>query len=284
MPHYSKLLALIVVILPLTADIMKADIKQKQPKSKISVFVSLQGSLDISGGTAHIPVMQEAAQKILATNNKIRINVAGGGSGVGVRQVGEGLVDIGNTGRPLSAKEMDHYKLKSIPFAIDGIAIVVHPTNKLDNLSSEDAKKIFLGQQNLWNNGPVGKIHMYIRDEASGTRETFADKLLGSNTQAPSAHVVVSNGAMKQAIAHDPLAIGYISIGHLDASVKALKLDGIAATQENTINGKYAIARKLYMNTRQKPSPLTAAFIDFVTSVEMEEGIRKFGYIPYKTI
>ena len=66
----------------------------------LDAFKGMKGTLDIAGGTAHIPVMKEAAKRIMTANPDIRITVAGGGSGVGVQQVGEGLVQIGNTGPP----------------------------------------------------------------------------------------------------------------------------------------------------------------------------------------
>ncbi|MDY4673152.1 MAG: substrate-binding domain-containing protein, partial [Desulfovibrio sp.] len=81
-------------------------------------FKGLSGTLDIAGGTAHIPVMKGAAKNIMTANPDIRITVAGGGSGVGVQQVGEGLVQIGNTGRALKEKEIAKYSLQSSPFAI----------------------------------------------------------------------------------------------------------------------------------------------------------------------
>ncbi|WP_419492463.1 substrate-binding domain-containing protein, partial [Desulfovibrio sp.] len=86
-------------------------------------FKGLSGTLDIAGGTAHIPVMKGAAKNIMTANPDIRITVAGGGSGVGVQQVGEGLVQIGNTGRALKEKEIAKYGLQSFPFAIDGVAL-----------------------------------------------------------------------------------------------------------------------------------------------------------------
>jgi phosphate transport system substrate-binding protein len=97
---------------------------------------TLEGAIDIAGGTAHIPVMKEAAEQIMKVNPKIRITVAGGGSGVGVQKVGEGLVHIGNTGRALSPEEVATYGLKTFPFAIDGVAVAVNPGNPVGALTS----------------------------------------------------------------------------------------------------------------------------------------------------
>lgn len=249
------------------------------PASSFAKFDQLKGTLDIAGGTAHIPVMQEAAKKIQNHNKAIKIQIGAGGSGIGVQKLAHGLIDIGNTGRPLSAHEQSTYKLKSYAFAVDGIALIVHPSHPLKNLSSQMAKKIFLGEQQKWEHS--GKsIHVFIRDEASGTREVFAEKLLGKNIQSKGSKVVTSNGAMKQAIANDPLAIGYMSIGHLDSSVRGLRLDNKEATQEHAVSGFYPVSRKLFMNTSQQPSALALAFIDFIYSPEMGEVIKSLGLVP----
>ena len=91
--------------------------------AQLSAFKGMEGKIDIAGGTAHIPVMKDAAAAIMKANPKIRITVAGGGSGVGVQKVGEGLVDIGDTGRALTPQEIEKYGLKTFPFAIDGVAV-----------------------------------------------------------------------------------------------------------------------------------------------------------------
>ena len=93
----------------------------------LDAFNGLKGNLDIAGGTAHIPVMKGAAKQIMAANPDIRITVAGGGSGVGVQKAGEGLAQIGNTGRALKESEIKKYGLVSFPFAIDGVAKISLP-------------------------------------------------------------------------------------------------------------------------------------------------------------
>ena len=105
----------------------------------LDAFKGMKGTLDIAGGTAHIPVMKEAAKRIMTANPDIRITVAGGGSGVGVQQVGEGLVQIGNTGRPLKDKEIEKFGLKTFPFAIDGVALVVNPANNVSDITAQQA-------------------------------------------------------------------------------------------------------------------------------------------------
>lgn len=244
-------------------------------------FAGLQGEIDIAGGTAHIPVMKDAAKSIMSEYPSIRITIAGGGSGVGVQKVGEGLVDIGNSGRPISEKELVKYpQLVSFPFAIDGVAPIVNPANRVQSLNSDQLKAIFAGEIKNWKavGGDDAQIHLFSRDEASGTRSVFWKKALGKSAISESANIVASNGAMKVAVSRDPDALGYMSIGHLDETVKSVALDGVAASQENAVNGSYPVVRKLYMNSNGTPEPLTNAFIQYV--LDTPENIRNHGYIP----
>jgi len=252
--------------------------------SELDAFRSMQGKIDIAGGTAHIPVMKDAAKRIMQFNPAVRISIAAGGSGVGVQKVGEGLVQIGNTGRALSEGEVAKYGLKSWPFALDGVAVAVYPGNRVDSLTPAQVQDIFSGKITNWQTlgGRDATIHLYTRDEASGTREVFRDKLLKKGAIADTANVVTSNGAMKTALANDPDGIGYVSIGHIDRTVKAPVLDQVAPTQTNALSGKYPIVRKLYMNTKGEPDALTAAFISYVRSSQGEPMIRAAGYLPIR--
>ena len=245
-------------------------------------FKGQKGTLDIAGGTAHIPVMKEAAKRIMSANPDIRITVAGGGSGVGVKQVGEGLAAIGNTGRALKKEEVEKYGLVSFPFAIDGVAVVISPASKVKALTSAQVADIYSGKVTDWKEvgGEPGTINVYGREDGSGTREVFTDKVLKKGAVSPSATVVSSNGAMKTAVAKDKRAIGYVGIGHLDKSVKAPLLDGTTASQENAAKGTYKVVRDLYMNTKGAPAGLAKLFIDYIFSPEGAEIVKDSGYIP----
>ena len=245
-------------------------------------FKGQKGTLDIAGGTAHIPVMKEAAKRIMSANPDIRITVAGGGSGVGVKQVGEGLAAIGNTGRALKKEEIEKYGLVSFPFAIDGVAVVISPASKVKALTSAQVADIYSGKVTDWKEvgGEPGAINVYGREDGSGTREVFTDKVLKKGAVSPSANVVSSNGAMKTAVAKDKRAIGYVGIGHLDKSVKAPLLDGTTASQENAAKGTYKVVRDLYMNTKGAPAGLAKLFIDYIFSPEGAEIVKDSGYIP----
>jgi len=248
----------------------------------LDAFKGLSGNLDIAGGTAHIPVMKDAAKAVMEANPAVTITIAAGGSGVGVQKVGEGLVAIGNTGRALTEEEVAKYGLVSFPFAIDGVAVVVNPENGVPALTSQQVKDIFAGKIANWKDvgGADAAITLYTRDEASGTREVFWEKLLKKGDVAATANVVASNGAMKVAVGKDKNGIGYVSIGHLDATVKAPALDGVVPDQKKASDGAYPVTRKLYMNTKGQPTGLAKAFIDYILGPDGKAAIIAAGYIP----
>jgi phosphate transport system substrate-binding protein len=172
--------------------------------------------------------------------------------------------------------------LLSFPFAVDGVATVVSADNPVSGLSSKQVREIFSGEITNWKEvgGENAAIHVYTRDEASGTRAVYWKKLLNKRKIVASANVVPSNGAMKSAIARDTQGIGYVSIGHLDDTVKAPELDGVSVTQKTAKSGEYPVVRKLYMNTKGQPEGIVKDFIDYILSSDCNEIIVSSGYIP----
>ncbi|MFH1981972.1 MAG: phosphate ABC transporter substrate-binding protein [Pseudomonadota bacterium] len=250
----------------------------------LDTFTGLTGTVRISGGTAHIPVMKEAAKQIMQFNPHIQITVAGGGSGVGIKQVGEGLVDIGNSGRRPKDEEIQKYGLEMFKWAVDGVGVVVNPGNPVKALSKAQLKDIFAGRIDTWKalGGPDAGINRYTRDEASGTREVFFNKAIDKGVISPKANVVVSNGAMKSAVANDPYGIGYVSVGYIDATVAPVALDGVVPTLDTVKNDQYPVARGLYSSTKGTPNGLTRAFIDFLFSETGQRIAADKGFIPVK--
>ncbi|MFP7756273.1 phosphate ABC transporter substrate-binding protein [Thermodesulfobacteriota bacterium B35] len=255
-----------------------------QAADDLAPFTGLKGSLRIAGGTAHIPVMKEAARRIMSFNPDIRISIAGGGSGLGIRQAGEGLIDIGNAGRRPTDTEIAKYNLKLFQWAIDGVGVIVHPDNPVRTLTSAQLQGIFAGRISNWKEagGVDREIDIYTRDESSGTRKVFWKKALARGTISDRANVVVSNGAMKTTVAGDPFGIGYISIGYMDATVAPVSLDGVAPDLANVRNGSYRVARGLYSLTRGEPAGLARAFVDFLFSPTGQQIVQDKGLIPVR--
>jgi phosphate transport system substrate-binding protein len=250
----------------------------------LDAFGGHSGTLKIAGGTAHIPVMKEAAKRIMSRYPDINITVAGGGSGVGIKQVGEGLVDIGNAGREPKPGEMAKYNLMLHKWAIDGVGVVAHPDNPVKSLSTQQLKDVYSGKIGNWKDlgGPDHAVTIYTRDEASGTRDVFWKKALDKSDISEKALFVPSNGAMKTAVANDPYAIGYVSVGHMDDSVAPVAIDGVTPTLETVQNGQYTVARGLYSNTLGEPQGLAKIFIDYLFSPEGQVIVAENGFIPVK--
>jgi phosphate transport system substrate-binding protein len=247
-------------------------------------FKGEKGEIKVAGGTAHIPVMKEAARRVMEVNPDIQISIAGGGSGVGIKQAGEGLVDIGNSGKKPSDDEIARYGLHLFQWAIDGVAVIVNPANKVRALTRQQVMDIYAGRITNWKDvGGVDKqVNLYTRDEASGTREVFWNQALKKGEIATNANFSVSNGAMKAAISQDPFAIGYVSVGHIDESVAAVAFDGVVPSRETVKNGKYPIARGLYSCTKGAPGGLTKKFLDYFFTAEGQQIVAEQGFITVK--
>ncbi len=240
-----------------------------------------ESTIKMAGGTAHIPFMQALADQISQKNPKFKLLISGGGSGVGVQKLGVGLVDIANTGRPLSAEEKQRYQLVSHAVALDAIVLVVHPQNPLVNISRQDAQKIFAGDLASWEKkAQKSSFHVYVRDEASGTQEIFLEKVLGTKRLVRSANFTNSQGAMKMAISNDQSGIGFLSFGYLDESVKALSFNGVKASKQTIRQKRYPLVRELYVNTKTKPGRPVEDFIKYLCSPESAAVISKWGLVP----
>lgn len=250
----------------------------------LDAFKGAGGVLRISGGTAHIPVMKAAAREIVTYNPEIQITIAGGGSGAGIKQVGEGLVDIGNSGRAATEAEVNRYGLEMVKWAIDGVAAVTNPANPVKELTSRELMDIFAGKIANWKElgGKDAPITVYTRDKASGTRSVFWKKALKKGAIMDHAHVVVSNGAMKTAVGNDPSALGYVSVGFIDDRVFPVALDGITPTMETVKLGTYNVARGLYSNTKGEPKGLAKKFIDYLLAGNGQKLAADKGFIPVK--
>lgn len=250
----------------------------------LKAFEGQKGTIKIAGGTAHIPVMKEAGKRIMTRYKDIVITVAGGGSGLGIKQAGEGLVDIGNSGRKPKPEEIEKYKLKMFKWAIDGVGAVVNPANKVQSLTKTQLKDIFSGKIDNWSvlGGVNHAITVYTRDQASGTRDVFWKKALDKKNISTKALFIPSNGAMKTAVANDPYAIGYVSVGHMDETIAPVALDGVMPTLATVKSGQYKIARGLYSNTKDDPAAMTRLFINYLFSAEGQKIAAEKGFIPVK--
>jgi phosphate transport system substrate-binding protein len=188
------------------------------------------------------------------------------------------VADIGTCSRELKPEEKD---LKEIIVAYDGLAIIVHSSNKISDLSTEQIKQIFAGQIRNWKElgGNDKVITVVTREEGSGTRGAFQELVMSKTRIFKGAIVQDSNGTVREIVTNDPNAIGYISMGLVNDKVKALSLDGITATGENITTKKYSLVRPFLFVTKDTPTGEVENFIDFVLSQEGQGLIREEGLI-----
>ena len=246
-------------------------------------------TLVLTGSTTVLPIAQLCAEKFMDQHPDVNISVRGGGSGVGIAALIDGTCDIAMASRPMKTKELKSARGKGInPLATviakDGIAIIVHPSNPLSEITLAQLKDIYTGKISNWKDvgGKPGKIVVISRDVASGTFEVFKKIVLkGAKTRAD-ALMLASNKAVATTVEKTPGAIGYVGLGYISSKVKALAVDGVEPTKETVVSGKYKLARPLYLYTDGKPTGLAKEFIDFVLSPEGQEIVDKIGFVPVK--
>jgi phosphate transport system substrate-binding protein len=246
----------------------------------------MSGTISLAGSTTVQPVAEKLGEAFSAANPDVKIDVQGGGSSVGVKSAGEGTVDIGNASREIKDSEIDTYPdLVIHTIARDGIAIVVNPGVTVDGLTKAEVQAIFAGEIANWSEvgGPDKAIVVVSREEGSGTRAAFEEMVMGEEAViVDTAILQPSNGAVKTTVSTTDDAIGFLSFGYLDASVKAVDIDGVKATVDNAKSGTYPIVRPLNMLTNGEPTGVVKAFLDFVMSAEGQAVVEEEGYLSIK--
>jgi phosphate transport system substrate-binding protein len=243
---------------------------------------SAQRPITLAGSTAFQPFAEKLAERYMATRPGTRVNVQGGGSAVGIQSALSGAAEIGMA--DLLQLPDEAKALTATVVARDGIAIVVNPQNAVGAVSAEQARAIFSGQTTNWKGlgGPDAAIRVISREEGSGTRRSFDKLVLTGEKLAPGALFQNSNGTVREAVASDPSAVGYVSVGLVNARVKALRYNGVDPTNADVTNGTYPLARPILLLTRGEPTPPAKEFIDYVLSPEAQGILVKEGLISAK--
>ena len=245
-----------------------------------------KNTIIIKGSTTVLPIAQIAAEVFMNRNPDVNISVQGGGSGVGIASIIDGTCDIADSSRPAKEKELKKAKdkginLKANIIAMDGIAVIVHPSNKVNGISKNKIKDIYTGKISNWAElgGTNKKIVVVSRDTASGTFEVFDKLVLDEERVRPDALMQTSNQTVATIVAKTPGAIGYVGLGYLSAKVKAIAIDGVAPSKEAVRSGKYPLARPLFMYTNGEPEGLVKDFIDFILSEEGQKLVEEVGFV-----
>lgn len=277
-PFYLLTLAALLV---LTVVISGCGSSSKEG-DKVQSDSGLSGTITIAGSTSVQPFSEVLAEKFMAKNPGVKINVQGGGSGQGIQAATSGAAQIGSSSRDLTAQEKA--QLTETKIAVDGIAVVVNTANPVANLTADQVKNIFLGNIKNWKEvgGPDAIITVVSREEGSGTRTAFEELLLDKQPAVKTAVVQASTGAVKTTVAGDKNAIGYDSLASVDQTLKALKIDGVEPTPANVKNATYKASRPFIYMTKGQPEGIPKAFIDFVMSAEGQQIISQQGAIPIK--
>lgn len=244
-------------------------------------------TLKVTGSTTVLPIAQAAADAYMDDHPMTDIQVAGGGSSVGVQSVGEGTADIGMSSRELKAEEKTRYPdLQSTVVASDGIAIIVNPANTVNGLTLVQLRGIYNGTITNWKavGGPDQVIVVVGRDSASGTREFFWESVMKKENFTATQLEKNSNGAIRQTIVQTPGAIGYVGLGYIDAEVRAVPImvngTPVDATVATVLSGKYPISRPLLMITQGPPSGVARSYLDFILSPAGQKIVTGEGFVP----
>lgn len=245
--------------------------------------------LTLSGSTTVLPIAQKGAEDFMKSNPNVNVSVRGGGSGVGIQAIIDGTVAIGNSSRAAKAKEIATARGKGVTMyaniiAKDGICVIVNKANTISSINLDTLRKIYTGEIAKWNDagGSGGSLVVISRDSASGTFEVFNEKVLKGSKVREDALMLASNQAVLTTVASTPGAIGYIGIGYMTDEIKALVVNGVTATKETVISGKYPISRPLYMYTNGAPKGVAKQFIDYIMSPEGQKMVEEQGFVAVK--
>ena len=264
-------------------------------------------SVTVKGSDTMVNLSQKWAEVYMQMNDSVSIQVTGGGSGTGVAALLNGTTNIANSSRDLKESEYELAKTRNITpkeykVALDGIAVIVSPANKIDNLTIAQVRDIFSGKIKNWKElgGESKEIVLYGRENSSGTYEFFREHVLGKNEAgkqvdyAPSTQVLQGTAALGEAVARDDKGIGYGGVGYFaarnDVKILHIKADqnspAVAPAENNKVNyeaiwnGSYPISRYLFCYTNGEPKAGVKGFIDFITSSEGQKLVEQMEYIP----
>ncbi len=250
---------------------------------------SAQQEIVIDGSTTVGPIAKAFAEYFKAAHPEVNVTVSESGSGNGAKSIMNGTCDIADMSRPMKEGEFKACAEKGITpvahvVALDGLPVLVHPSNPVQDLTVEQVRKIYMGEITNWKEvgGPDLAIVAVSRDTNSGTFETFEHMVMNSKKMANTVETVGSNGAIRQKIQSTPAAIGYAGLGFVDKTVKALKVNGIYPSAETVQSGEYPIARPLFMYTNGYPklgTPLYQ-FITIYLSEDGQEMVEEIGFVP----
>lgn len=253
-------------------------------------------SLKLKGSDTVLPIAQQLAETYTNATPLADVSVTGGGSGVGIAALMENTTDIAMASRDIKLGEKLRLKAHNTPFekvaiAYDALAVVVHPSNPLKQLTREQLELIYTGKVKNWKEvgGPDLEIVVYSRESSSGTHEFFKEKVMDGREFAPDVLMMSATGAVIQSVSQTPGAIGYVGLAYLNSSVQALAVSYdqgktyVVPTLANALNKTYPIVRPLFFLYLTEKQKRVQPFLDYVFSATGQDMVRREGFIPVTT-
>lgn len=235
------------------------------------------------GSTALQPLVDAAQESFTQNNSNYQISVQGGGSGTGLSQVSDGAVTIGNSDVFAEEKDgIDASALVDHKVAVVGMAPVANKDAGVDDLTKEELIDIFTGKITNWSEvgGNDQEITVINRANGSGTRATFEKWGLDGATPVQSQEQD-SSGTVRQIVAQTPGSISYLAFSYLDDSIQAVSVNGVEPKEENVADNSWSIWSYEHMYTKGEADSDVQAFLDYILSDEIQEGVvKELGYLP----
>lgn len=245
---------------------------------------AISGTVATDGSTSMEKVIGALGEAFTSQNSGVNFTYNPTGSGTGITAISEGRCDIGLSSRALKDEEKAK-GLKETTLALDGIAMIVNPSNEISNLTVEQIASIYTGEITNWKDvgGKDAEIVVIGREAGSGTRDGF-ESITKTAEKCKYRQELTSTGDVITTVAQNPDAIGYASLASVKNTVKAVDVDGVTPTEETVKNGSYKIQRPFVLVTKTDVvlSDAAQAFFDYATSEKANEIIASAGAIPVK--
>ena len=255
-----------------------------QSNADNSSTVELSGTVNTAGSTSMKDVMAVLTEVFEKENPGVTINYTGSGSGAGIEGATSGTCDIGLSSRAIKDEEKSAGAVENI-VALDGVAIVVNPACGVEDLNVEQIAQIFTGEITNWSEvgGTDGEIAVFGREAGSGTRGAF-EEIVGVEDTCKYTNEYSSTGDVIGNVASNPNAIGYASLSAVDDTVKAVKVNGVAPSEDTVKDGTYEIQRPFVMVTKEgaELSEAAQAFLEFAMSADVADYIAAAGAVSPK--
>ena len=242
----------------------------------------LSGKVATDGSTSMEKVIGALKETFEGENAGVEVTYNPTGSGSGIKAVQEGRCDIGLSSRALKAEEKEQGLVGTV-LAYDGIAVIVNPENTVEDLTVEQIAAIYTGEITNWSEvgGMDAEIVLVGREAGSGTRSGF-EEIVGVEDLCQYRQELTSTGDVITAVSQNPGAIGYASLATVKDTVKAIKVGGVATSDETVKDETYAIQRPFVLVTKEGTAltETAQAFFDFITSEAARDVITAAGVVP----